>query len=94
MSEIAKGERAKQLLEDPLMVEALAAIKENVRGLFFDLPSESREQREFLHLMDKARQQFETCLKLHIYGMQIEKSELLAKEHAEARLEAVRRRVM
>jgi len=89
---IAKGQHAERILTDPLVVEALTAIKNNVQSLFFELDGNAAKEREFLHLMDRARQQFELVFRLHISGLEVAKAELMQREHAQARLEAARNR--
>jgi hypothetical protein len=91
---LAKGEAAQRLYDDPLLRESLDAVRDAVRDLFFALDSKAEKEREFLHLMDRARQQFENVLLLHIAGAQIERSELLAREHTQARVDALRGRVI
>jgi hypothetical protein len=92
MSEtIQRGERAAAIMADPLVSEALQTIRESTRDLFFDLAPESAKEREFLHLMDRARQQFERYFLLLIEGAKVEKSEILAETHAQARIDAIRR---
>lgn len=92
MSEtIYRGERAAAIMADPLVSEALATIKEQTRALFFELKPEAAQQREFLHLMDRARQQFENYFLLLINEATVEKAEIMAEDHAKARLESIRR---
>lgn len=92
MSEtIYQGEHAERILSDPLVKSALSDIAQATRDLFFDLPPEAREQREFLHLMDRARQQFEGYFYKLISGMKVEKSEILAEAHMRASVDAARR---
>lgn len=92
MSEtIYRGEQAERILSDPLVKAALSDIAQATRDLFFDLPPEAREQREFLHLMDRARQQFEGYFIKLICGAKVEKSEILAESHMRASVEAARR---
>lgn len=91
---IYRGEQAARIMAEPLVIEALAAIKANVRDLFFELKPEQAGSREMLHLMDRARQQFENVFRLHIAGMTVSKYELLDEANTAARVEAVRRTVL
>ena len=91
--QIARGKRAQTVLSDPLVAEALAHLKTSVCDLFFELPLDATKEREFLHLMDKARQQFEACFIVLINGAEISKHELMAVEHTAARVAAIRRSV-
>lgn len=90
MNEIHRGERAKAILEDPMVKDALEAIKAGIRDQVFVLPIEAREQREYLIMMDKARQQFERCFELLMQGAEIHKAELAQEAQMATRLEAAR----
>lgn len=84
-----RAERARALLADPMVAEALETIKTAVRDQIFDLGIEQREQREFLFMVDKARQQFETCFKALMYGAEILNAEYSQQAQMEARMEAI-----
>ena len=90
---IQRAEHAKRLLDDDLLKEALETIKTQTQGLFFELASNQAEAREYLHLMDKARQQFENLLKVLIAGGEVSKYELMAEESTRARVSAIQERV-
>ena len=90
---IRRAEHAKRLLDDDLLKEALETIKTQTQALFFELGTQARDEREFLHLMDKARQQFENVLKVLIAGGEVSKYEMLAEEQTKARLTAIQDRV-
>jgi len=68
------------------------AMKAGTRDAFFDLPPEAADKREFLHLMDRARQQFERVFILLINDAEVSGAELLEEQHAQARVEAIHRR--
>ena len=85
-----RGDRAKVLLEDPMVQEALNAMKVSVREQMFTLPIEAREQRDFLFLMDKARQQFERCFEVLIQGAQIHRAEIAQEAQMQSRLDGLR----
>lgn len=93
MQAIHRGERARAILTDPLVQEALRAIREGVRDTFFATPHDAAQQREFLHLMDRARQQFEGVFTLLIAGAEVSQYELTEEAHTKARLEAVNQRI-
>ena len=90
---IHRGEHAKRLLDDDLLKDALNTIKTQTQALFFELPSTAIAERERLHLLDKARQQFENLLNVLVAGGEVSKYELLADEQTKARADAVRERV-
>lgn len=91
---VARGDRAQALWNDPALQEALETVKAGVRDTFFQLPVEAKEQREFLHLMDKARQQFENVLQLLINNATVSHAELLEAEHTAMRVDAINRRTL
>jgi hypothetical protein len=94
MSEaIHRAEHAQRILSDDLVKEALETLKTQTQALFFELPSNAASEREYLHLMDKARQQFENLFKLIVAGGEVSKFELMAEEHTKARVAAIQDRV-
>jgi hypothetical protein len=94
MSEaIQKADHARRILDDDLVKFALSKIKTESQGLFFQLGSQAREEREFLHLMDRARQQFENVFLILIAGGDVSRHELAHEYHTQARLDAIRDRV-
>jgi hypothetical protein len=90
MQAMARGEHAKRILEDELVQGALSTIKAQVRDLVFELPLEATDKRQFLVLMDKAREQFERVFTLLISGAEVSKYELDAEANTQARLDAIR----
>lgn len=88
-----RGEHAKRILEDSLVREALETIKRETQGMFFALPSQASSEREFLHLMDRARQQFENYFQILIAGATVHRSEILAEDQMQARMDAIQARV-
>lgn len=52
-SEILRGERAKQLLEDPLLTEAFTLIELEYMKAWQDSPARDKEARETLYLSIK-----------------------------------------
>lgn len=90
---IHRADRAQRILDDDLVIEALQTIKTQTQALFFELPSNAASEREYLHLLDKARQQFENLFKLIIAGGEVSKYELMAEEQTKARLAAIQDRV-
>lgn len=87
---IRRADAAARIMADPMVIEALAAIKANVRDLFFELGSEQAQQREMLHLMDRARQQFEHVFALHIQGGEVSRHDLLNDAKLRASMDAIR----
>jgi len=52
-SEIARGQRAAELLDDPLLREAFTRMRERFTAELFDAPMRDKEGREQLWLMRK-----------------------------------------
>lgn len=90
---INQGERARAVLSDPLVQKALEALRDGVRDAFFETPADAAQRREFLHLMDRARQQFEGAFRLLIHGAEVSKFELTEEAHTRARLESINERI-
>lgn len=64
--EIRKGNEAKYLLEHPLLVEALSAIKEEFKTAWENSPVRDVEGRELIFLGTKILKQIEGALQSHI----------------------------
>ena len=88
-----KAEQARLILENDLVKFALDQIKTETQAMFFQLGSQAREQREMLHLMDRARQQFENVFRVLISAGEVSRYELLDEQHTAARLAAISERV-
>ena len=91
--DVARAVRAKAILSDPMVQDALATLKSAVRDLFFETPPEAVEQREQLHLLDRARQHFESVFTAHILGGEVARASLLDDAQAEQALAAIQQRV-
>jgi hypothetical protein len=90
--DIARADRASTILEEPMVAEALSALKTGVRDLFFETPAEAAEQRERLHLLDRARQHFETVFRIHIMGGAVARDSLMSDVAAADALAAIQQR--
>ena len=88
-----KAEQARLILDNDLVKSALNHIKTETQALFFQLGSQAREEREMLHLMDRARQQFENVFMALIQAGEVSRHELLNEHHIKARLDAIQERV-
>jgi len=86
---IHRADQAKLLLDNDLIKFALDKIKTETQALFFQLGSQDREEREFLHLMDKARQQFENVFLVLIQAGELSRYELINEEHTKAKLRTI-----
>lgn len=72
-----------------MVAEALAAIRDGTRDMFFSLPAEAAAQREQLHLLDRARQHFEAIFRLHLQTGAIAQDVLLSEQQAERALAGI-----
>jgi hypothetical protein len=91
---IYRGEQAARILNDPMVQEALGQIKGTLRDMFFDTDPADEKARQMLHMMDRARQQFERYFELLVYNAKVERSEVMAEAHAAARIDAIRRQTL
>jgi hypothetical protein len=64
--ELIRAERASQILRDPLVVEAISAIKQSVIDAWRTSPIKDRDLRDYLHTMYNAAHKFEELLHSHI----------------------------
>jgi len=91
--QIARGEHAKRLLDDPLLKEALAEIKQAVVEQWAALSVQNKEQAEELKRLLWAAKQFEASFVAHVGGATIARSELLLDTNMQIKAEAVTRRI-
>lgn len=75
-AEILRGERAKQLLEEPLIVEAFQVIEKEYLDQWQNSPARDVEGREALFLMLKCLQRVKGHLTLAMESGMIEKATL------------------
>jgi hypothetical protein len=80
---MAEAERARQLLEDPMIVAALDDMRNTVYTNIRTSSFRQKEEREYLYLQLKAIDEFERKFKLRIQNGRL----------AESRLEELKRKV-
>lgn len=90
---IARGEHAKRLLDDTLLKEALAEIKQAVIEQWAALSVQNKEQAEELKRLLWAAKQFEAIFVAHVGGATIARSELLLETNMQIKAEAAQRRI-
>lgn len=90
---ISRGEHAKRLLDDPLLKEALAEIKQAIVESWAALPVENTAQAEKLKHLLWASKQFESVFIAHVGGATIARSELLLDTNMQIKAEATTRRI-
>lgn len=81
--QMAEAERARQLLEDPMIVAALDDMRNTVYTNIRTSSFRQKEEREYLYLQLKAIDEFERKFKLRIQNGRL----------AESRLEELKRKV-
>lgn len=90
---LSRAVRAHAVLSDPLVVEVLAAMRVAVVDLFFNTAAEDVAMRERLHMVDRARQQFEGAFRALIMGGEVEAHERRANQMAADALAEIQQRV-
>lgn len=88
-----RAARAEAILGDPMVKDALAFVRDQVRDAFFDLELTDPGARERLLLMDRARQQFERVFSAHLMDGSVVRELLLSEEKAAQHLAAIQQRV-
>ncbi len=91
--QIARGEHAKRLLDDPLLQEAMRETRKAVTDAWAALPVENKAQAEELKRLLWAANQFEAIFIAHVGGAQIMRSELLLDTNMQIKAEAAQRRI-
>jgi len=66
VAEIARADRAKLILEDPMVVDALTSMREHIMQAWKDSPARDKEGREELFRYIKVIGQFESVFRAHI----------------------------
>lgn len=93
--QVMRGDNAKRLLEDPLLVEAFLAVREDLKSkLFNTLPSQAAE-REKLYLCARLLEMVEQEITHHVQTGQIAKASLAERVKGTIRraAEPLRKRV-
>lgn len=88
--QIARGEHAKRLLDDPLLKEALAEVKQAVMDSWAALPVENKAQAEELKRLLWAAKQFEAVFESYVAGATIMRAELLLDTNMETKRDAAK----
>lgn len=91
--QIALADRARLLLEDPLMISAFADMEQAIVGQWMELGIENKEQAEELKRLLWAAQQLKSIFMVTISGGTVAKNELLNRQTMEIKAEAAKRRI-
>ena len=91
--QIARGEHAKRLLEDPLFQEAMRETRQAVVDAWAALPVENTAQAEKLKHLMWAAKQFEAVFEAWVAGATIMRAELLLDTNMEIKAQAAKERI-
>lgn len=91
--QIARGEHAKRLLDDPLFQEAMQMTRDALKDAWAALPIADKAQAEELKRCLWAANQFEDIFKSLMGGATILRAEMLSRESMQTKAEAVQRRI-
>jgi len=91
--QIARGEHAQRLLDDPLLQEAMRETRKAVTDAWAALPVENKAQAEELKRLLWAANQFEAVFTSFVGGATIMRDELLRAENMQIKAEAVKGRI-
>lgn len=91
--QIAQGDHAKRLLEDPLLQAAMADIREAVIEQWVSLGVENDVQAKELKRLLWAADQFKAIFEARIAGATIARQELHMRENTEIKRDAARGRL-
>lgn len=84
--ELARAERARLILEDPLVVDALADIRAELLAAWQASPARDTEGREHLFRFFKVAEKFELSLKTHMETGALVSAHLRAEEERKSAL--------
>lgn len=87
------ADRAKSVLDDPLVSQALADIEQAVIEQWAALGVENKTQAEELKRLLWAAKQFRSIFEVTVAGGSVARNELLNADHMQARQAAARQRI-
>lgn len=90
-NEQARGERARQLLENTVLAEALKAIKDDVMSQWMECPARDKEGKEALWQLAKTAQKFENILIGYVQTGKLASDKLKTFEEKRGVLDRIRR---
>jgi hypothetical protein len=91
--QIARGEHAKRLLDDPLLQESMILVRETLKDAWAALPVSDTAKAEELKRCLWAANQFEAIFTSLVGGATILRAELHSRESMEAKQDAIKRRM-
>ena len=78
--QMARGDRAKVLLEDPMIATALADMRATLRTAWESSPARDVEGREELYRYMRTIENFESCLRRHMETGEIARHHMRVEE--------------
>lgn len=93
LTQIDRAARAKAILEDPLVVGALSAIKTAIYQEFQQLPVGSTRELEHLHGLNWSAQQFEKAFVMHINNGVVSAKMVEAKERTKSIMQRAKEKI-
>jgi hypothetical protein len=91
--QIARGDHAKRLLDDPLLQEAMGQVRQAIIDSWASLGVENKAQAEELKRLLWAANQFKAVFESLVAGATIIRSELLLDVNMETKRDAALRRI-
>lgn len=87
LKKLHRFEQAKRIMEEPMVVEAFAAIEQGIFDAFLSTPIDSVAGREHLHKLNVAMQKFKGVFEAHLQTGQILASQIAAEERKKSMLD-------
>lgn len=91
--QIARGDRAKVLLEDPMVAGALSDMRATLRTAWESSPARDVEGREELYRYMRTIENFESCLRRHMETGEIARHHMRVEEQQKSMLERAKERI-
>lgn len=91
--QVARAERARLILEDPLVVAALGGIKTQLREAWEASPARDKEGREEIYRFMRVATMFESALRTHVETGVIAAHQLRAEAEQQTLMERLREKL-
>lgn len=92
-TDLARAERARLILEDPLVADALAAIRTELMAAWQASPARDTEGREHLFRFFKVAETFERALKTHMETGALVSAHLRAEDERKSLLARAKEKI-
>lgn len=91
--QIARGERARILLEDPMIADALSDMRATLRAAWESSPARDTDGREELYRYMRTIENFESCLRRHMETGEIARHHLRVEEDRKSAMAKIKERI-